>query len=414
MGSRGDVTAYAVLGSALQRAGHTVRLATMASFASLAEQYHLDFFQLPGDAEALVRTAGTQGGLAGGMNLLRLWKAIRKSYGSLAQAWAESFSVSALLETDLYINQLPGGLFGWDLAEKSRRQMLAATVIPLAFTRTMPVMGFPALPLPGYNALTYRLAEQMVWSFFGPVVNRWRQHKLGLPPHPPGGYFAAMRRRTPVLNGFSPLVVPPPPDWGAHIHTLGYWLPEQADWQPPDELLRFLEAGPAPVFIGFGSMPLAEPRQTTALILEALRRTGQRGILHSGWAGLAQDALPETVFKVDYVPYDWLFAHMRMIIHHGGSGTTAFGLLSGVPSMVVSFAYDQPFWGQRIAALGVGPKPIPIDHLTVEALVTAIDRTLQDSAMHSQAARTAALLRQEDGLGSAVRVIEGLRYRIEF
>ena len=409
MGSRGDVTSYAVLGGALRRAGHTLRLATMASFASLAERYDLDFFLLPGDAEALVQTAGAQGGLAGGRSIPRLWKAITKSYGALAQAWAESFSASKLLETDLYINQLPGGLFGWDLAEKSGRQMLAATVIPLVFTRSMPVMGFPNLPLPGYNALSYRLAEQLVWSFFGPVVNRWRQHKLGLPPHPPGGYFTAMRRRTPVLNGFSPLVVPPPPDWGAQVHTLGYWLPEQADWQPPLELLRFLEAGPAPVFIGFGSMPVPDPPQTTALVLEALRRTGQRGVVHSGWAGLAADSLPETVLKVDYAPYDWLFPRMRMIIHHGGSGTTAFGLRSGVPSMVVSFAYDQPFWGRRIAALGAGPAPIPFNRLTVENLAAAIDRTVQDTAMHHQAAWVAAELRQEDGLGSAVRLIEELK-----
>jgi sterol 3beta-glucosyltransferase len=406
LGSRGDVTSYAVFGGALRRAGHQVRLATMQGFAGLAERYDLDFFPLPGDAQTLVQTTATAGGLAGKQNILRLWAGIRNSYGALAHAWAESFSASELLETDIYINQLPGGLFGWDLAEKSGRPMLVAAVIPLAFTRKAPVMGFPALRLPGYNAISYRLAEQLVWSFFGPVVNRWRASHLGLPPHPRGGYFAALRRSTPFLNGFSPLVVPPPPDWGPHIHTTGYWLPEQGDWQPPEALLRFLESGSPPVFIGFGSMPVPDPAQTTKTLVEALRRTGQRGLLHAGWAGLAQENLPEHIFKIDDAPYDWLFPRMGMVIHHGGSGTTAFGLRSGVPSQVVSFTYDQPFWGRRIAALGAGPPPVPFDRLSAGILADSIQRSLNDPHMHLRAQQISAQLRQEDGLTNAVRLVE--------
>jgi sterol 3beta-glucosyltransferase len=406
LGSRGDVTSYAVLGGGLRRAGHQVRLATMQSFAPLAERYSLDFFPLPGDAQALVQTAATAGGLAGKQNILRLWAGIRASYGALAQSWAESFSARELLETDIYLNQLPGGLFGWDLAEKSGRPMLIAAVIPLAFTRTMPVMGFPALRLPGYNAISYRLAEQLVWSFFGPVVNRWRTRQLGLPSHLRGGYFAALHRNTPFLNGFSPLVVPPPPDWGPQVHTTGYWLPEQGSWQPPESLLRFLDAGPPPVFIGFGSMPVPDAAHTTKIIVKALQRSGQRGILHAGWAGLAQDDLPEQILKIDDAPYDWLFPRMGMVIHHGGSGATAFGLRSGVPSQVISFTYDQPFWGRRIAALGAGPPPVPFDRLSAGALAGSIQRSLDDPDMLFQAQQIATQLRQEDGLGAAVHLVE--------
>lgn len=406
LGSRGDVTSYAVLGGALRRAGHRVRLATMQSFGGLAGRYGLDFFPLPGDAQALVQTTATTGGISGGKNILRLWAGIRASYGAMAKSWAERFSDLTLLETDVFINQLPGGLFGWDLAEKSGRPMLIAAVIPLAFTRTMPVMGFPALRLPGYNAISYRLAEQLVWSFFGPVVNRWRTRQLGLPSHPRGGYFAALRRNTPFLNGFSPLVVPPPPDWGPHIHTTGYWLPEQGSWQPPESLLRFLDAGPPPVFIGFGSMPVPDPAHTTKIIVEALRRSGQRGILHAGWAGLAQEDLPEHIYKIDDAPYDWLFPRMGMVIHHGGSGTTAFGLQSGVPSQVVSFTYDQPYWGRRIAALGAGTPPLSFDRLSAGALAESIQRGLHDPDMHLRTQQISAQLRQEDGLTKAVRLVE--------
>jgi sterol 3beta-glucosyltransferase len=98
---------------------------------------------------------------------------------------------------------------------------------------------------------------------------------------------------------------------------------------------------------------------------------------------------------------------MGMVIHHGGSGTTAFGLRSGVPSQVVSFTYDQPFWGRRIAALGAGPPPVPFDRLSAGALAESIQRSLNDANMHLQAATAiASQLRQEDGLTNAVRLVE--------
>ncbi len=78
------------------------------------------------------------------------------------------------------------------------------------------------------------------------------------------------RQRIPVVQGFSRHVIPVPPEWGAHIHTTGYWTLDESGWSPSERLLAFLEAGPAPVFIGFGSMPVPDPQQTTRLIVKAL------------------------------------------------------------------------------------------------------------------------------------------------
>jgi sterol 3beta-glucosyltransferase len=153
-------------------------------------------------------------------------------------------------------------------------------------------------------------------------------------------------------------------------------------------------------------MPVPDPAGTTQLIVEALRYTGQRGILHAGWAGLAQNDLPENILRIEYAPYAWLFPRMGMVVHHGGSGTTAFGLMSGVPSQVVSFTYDQPFWGRRVAALGAGPPPLPFNHLTTRALVKSIESSLSNTQMQHRAAQVADQLRLEDGLSAAVRVVE--------
>lgn len=137
---------------------------------------------------------------------------------------------------------------------------------------------------------------------FRTVLNHWRVSTLGLPLRSFWGTFP--QRPDPnwtILNGFSSKVVPRPADWGTHIHTTGWWLPDQTDWQPPAALLRFLEEGPAPVFIGFGSMPVADPRGTTAVIMEAVRQAGVRAILHAGWAGLGSGSShghPPEIFSI--------------------------------------------------------------------------------------------------------------------
>ncbi len=97
--------------------------------------------------------------------------------------------------------------------------------------------------------------------------------------------------------------------------------------------------------------------EMTADILEALRITGQRGLLQTGWGQLTASALPDCAFQIDSAPHDWLFPRMSMIVHHGGAGTTASALRAGLPSLVVPFTADQPFWGQRMAEPGVGPGP---------------------------------------------------------
>ncbi len=82
-------------------------------------------------------------------------------------------------------------------------------------------------------------------------------------------------------------MIPKPADWGDNIHVTGYWFLEpEADWQPPIDLVNFLQAGPAPVYIGFGSMVNSKAEETTRLILQALERSSQRGVLSAGWGGL--------------------------------------------------------------------------------------------------------------------------------
>ena len=158
-------------------------------------------------------------------------------------------------------------------------------------------------------------------------------------------------------------------------------------------------------------MSSRKPEETADLILRALARAKQRAVILSGWGGLHAADVPESVFMVDSVPFDWLFPRMAAVVHHGGAGTTSAGLRAGVPSIVVPFFGDQPFWGGRVAALGVGPKPIPRRKLTVERLAGAIQTAVTDQAMRQRAADLGATIRAEDGVARAVAVVQEFEKR---
>ncbi|WP_233583264.1 glycosyltransferase, partial [Corallococcus sp. CA053C] len=264
----------------------------------------------------------------------------------------------------------------------------------------------PRRPLPGFvNRSLHVAMRQLVWLGFRRMVNQARRNVLGLGPwslvHP--GHVM-LERRWPVVYGFSPAVVPPPPDWSDLIKVTGYWfLDEARTWVPPVGLLDFLNAGPAPVYVGFGSMGGFDAAETSRLVVQALN--GRRAVLAAGWGGLDRKALPENVHFVDSAPHDWLFPRMAAVVHHGGAGTTAAALRAGVPMAVVPFLGDQPFWGWRMEQLGVAPRPIPRKQLTAQNLATAIAAT-DSPGMRARAEHLGATIRSEDGVGQAVRIIE--------
>ena len=153
-------------------------------------------------------------------------------------------------------------------------------------------------------------------------------------------------------------------------------------------------------------MTVNNPDQKTHVILKALDQSGTRGILHAGWGGLGNQSLPDNVYKIEYAPYSWLFPRMAMVIHHGGSGTTGDGLRAGVPTCAVPFLFDQHFWGERIAALGVGPNPIRHRDLGVERLKQTIQLGTANAQMRNRAADLGKKIRAEEGVKNALEVIE--------
>jgi sterol 3beta-glucosyltransferase len=277
-----------------------------------------------------------------------------------------------------------------------------------------PTQDFPSLlfyqgPRFGklYNALTHQVFEQVFWQMTGRSLSAfWRDkgRKDVVPGMPP--YRNQRDEGLPILYGYSQHVLPRPHDWKSNILITGYWfLDAPADWQPPADLVDFLQSGDPPVYIGFGSMGnKSRAQESTEIAIEALSITGKRGVLASGWNSLSHSInLPENVYIIKDVPHDWLFPQMAAVVHHGGAGTTAAGLRAGVPSVIIPHGMDQPMWGQRVAELGVGSPPIPRKQLTAEKLAGAINRSLQDD-VRDRARTLGEKISGEDGVSRAVEL----------
>ena len=142
--------------------------------------------------------------------------------------------------------------------------------------------------------------------------------------------------------------------------------------------MEFINAGPSPIYIGFGSIVVNDPSALTNIVFQAVKQTGQRALVSKGWGKLGNDMkIPENIMLVDNLPHDWLFAHVSCIVHHGGAGTTAAGLALGCPTVIVSFFGDQQFWGRLVAHVGAGPPAIQYNNLSVENLRDALNIALR-------------------------------------
>lgn len=194
-------------------------------------------------------------------------------------------------------------------------------------------------------------------------------------------------------------MLPKPRDWAENIEICGFSFPDpDPDYIPPEEVTRFLNQGPRPIYIGFGSIVIGQTTPLTHIIFKALRKTGQRAIISRGWSNLGSEHtdVPDDVLFIGNVSHDWLFQHVSCVVHHGGAGTTATGLACGCPTIIIPFFGDQRFWGKIVFRAGCGPNPIPIKQLTVGNLSKAIEFALMPET-HRKAREIQRCIRTESG-----------------
>jgi UDP:flavonoid glycosyltransferase YjiC (YdhE family) len=180
------------------------------------------------------------------------------------------------------------------------------------------------------------------------------------------------------------------------------------EYSASSELQEFLHSGSPPVCVSFGSMVNRDAINIDHVVREALTETDNRGIILSGWSQV-ENRSSDKLLYMDAAPHDWLLPRCKMIVHHGGAGTTSAGLRAGIPNIVVPFMADQPFWGRRVHAIGAGPRPIPVKKLSTGKLTQAILEADSD-ACRVRARAIGQRIRSEDGIDEAVKRIEDYAY----
>ncbi|KAG0651425.1 UDP-glucose:sterol glucosyltransferase 80B1 [Hyphodiscus hymeniophilus] len=418
VGSRGDVQPFVALGKVLKSTyGHRVRLATHPTFKDFIEENGLEFFSIGGDPAELMAFMVKNPGLMPGLESLKSGDVGKRRKGMeeiVLGCWRSCIEAGDGLGPALRSDSSESlGLFDAGInmdTNPTERPFIADAIIanppsfahihiaekmgiPLHMMFTMPWSPTQQFPHPLANIqssnadvnmtnfVSYALVEMMTWQGLGDVINRFRERALGLDPisliWAPG---MLTRLRVPYTYCWSPALIPKPKDWGQHISISGfYFLDLACSYTPAPDLAEYLAAGPPPIYIGFGSIVVDDPDAMTKMIFEAVKIAGVRALVSKGWGGLGADALgiPDGVFMLGNVPHDWLFQHVAAVVHHGGAGTTAAGIATGKPTVVVPFFGDQPFWGAMVARAGAGPVPIPYKQMTAEKLAASIAEALK-------------------------------------
>lgn len=409
-GTRGDIQPYIALSLGLKQAGHLVRILTHQIFEVFVKEYGLDFYPLQLDPRQVLINQALSGL---GNNTIRINRWMEENFKPVLHDIFIA-TLNANRGADLILNS--GLSFaGWHVAEKLNIPALATYLWPVTPSRHFPAASgkIPPKWLPfrgGVNYLSTKLSNQLFFYLLLSSVNRCRKDILDLRPMKFREYWSldSPSSSAPLTYGYSPVVLPKPPDWSNNQQISGYWFLDTArGYQPEMTLLDFLADGPPPVYIGFGSMVDHEREEITQIVINALRETNQRGILLDGWSTLGSGDLPDFILRIDAVPHDWLFPKMAAVVHHGGAGTTAAGLRAGIPSVIVPSFGDQFFWGWRVHEIGAGPKPIPRNKLTVANLTRAIQQAVYNENIKNKTLLISQQIRAENGVDTAVGMIEG-------
>ncbi|MEB3981989.1 glycosyltransferase [Mycobacterium sp. 663a-19] len=358
-GTRGDVEPCAALGRELLRRGHEVRLAVAPDLVGFAESVGLDAVAYGVETQALLGAyrdfwMSLFGNFWRVRELRRLWAELREP---VTRCWSEmSTTLTSLAEgADL--------LFTGLAFERPAANVAEYYDIPLATLHYLPVRAngqfVPLLPAPLARS-AMRGMEWLDWLVEKKVEDAQRR-ELGLPKATRPAPRRIAERGSLEIQAYDEVCFPElAAEWAKcvgpngplrpFVGALTLELPTEAD----TEVASWIAAGTPPVFFGFGSMPVESPASTLAMIGAACAQLGERALVCSGWSDFSEVPHFEHVKVVGAVNFAAIFPACRAVVHHGGAGTTAVGLRSGIPTLILSMDVNQTVWGARVKRLKVG------------------------------------------------------------
>jgi sterol 3beta-glucosyltransferase len=387
-GSYGDVRPAVALGLGLQKAGHKVSIIATLEFKNFITSVGLEY---------IIITDDEMGNYIPDPRI----KQNRPTKELLNKLWTIFQDADAIICTPYWF------LCSY-IAEKLEIPCYISAFILLSPTNTFPFVYASRKPTLGgiFNWMSYHFYDQRLWQSLRQTLNQWREEVLGLPPLP---YWAGIirwihQKQIPCFYSHSPAFLPKPSDCTDSVHMTGYWfLDDFVDWQPSKELVEFLATGSPPVYIGFGGTGYWNPEELT-IVLEALARSKQRGIIFVGENINEQAMLPENVFPIKWASFDWLFPKMSAVVHHGGLGTIHAALKAGVPSIIIPLDEENIFWGNRLVELDLSPPLINEKQLSAKKLAEAIKIVVTDKNIRKKITNLSEQIKAEDGITRAVEV----------
>jgi vancomycin aglycone glucosyltransferase len=401
-GSRGDVEPLAALAEQLQALG--AETAVVAS----PDQEFTDV--LDGVGVPHLKVGGSVRDLVTGRNPGQMERVLADFEGHARELMDDYAGALLAAAEDGCDAIVATGLFPSVVAARAVSELLGIRyVCAVLQPTTLPSPTHSPFPMKGWkwpDEITDNLARwewdiEKMNGLFGAPANGFRE-SLGLDP------VDNVRDHTytdqpwlatdPILSPWEPTEL--------DVVQTGAWI--LANRRPLSaELEAFLEAGEAPVYAGFGSMPMQAAKDASEVAVEAARANGRRLVLASGWAELASADAGEDVLVIGGVNQQALFPRVAAIVHHGGAGTTTTATRSGSPQVVVPQIVDQPYWAERVAELGAGVAhagPVP----TVESLSATLAKALAPETVR-RAAEVGAMIRTDGAEVAAERLVDEVR-----
>lgn len=402
VGSRGDVQPMLALAQAFVARGHEPLIAAPPNFETWARSLGFEFAPLGADVQVFL--AEHDAVMTG--NPVKMLQGMSHFFAEQIPAQVEQLT-PACRGADAIMAA------GLAFAAPSVAEHLHLPLLYVLYTTCVlpssqhPPMMVPWHGLPNWlNDLLWRADHLLTDSLVRGTLNASRA-SIGLPPV--DDLRRHLTEEAPLVIAADEVLLPPDPLWeGRHPYSNFIFFDDPTPLDP--KLDAWLADGEPPVFVGFGSMSGAGTDRVESMIVEAVSATGRRCIVGAGWAGLGAGAMPSGWRVVREAPHALLFPRTAVVVHHGGSGTTASALRAGVPQVLLPLILDQFHHAHRLHVAGISPRPVPMEKITSAKLAGAIQAALELPAGPRQAA--AARLRASDGRGEIVRRVEAMVARL--
>ena len=411
VGTQGAVGPLVAFGEGLRDAGHDIVIGTHDNFKEFITRRGLGFASIAGDATNMLKEETIDRGFSAGTNPVSYLLALRQEAKDLHLAALNVFDKSLEVCRGADAVMFHDHMFAADaIANHYKIHSIQAYNTPVTQTGEISsYVGFrPGSTSRIYNHASYYMRDLATWLPYKSVLNGWRKSRLGMPPLPiTGAYREMYSRKVPLLYSVSPVLYPKPADWGDWVHMTGYWQGEfNHHFDAPQGLVDFLSTDPKPICIGFGSMRVSHSEGMTRMLLQALKKNGQRAVILTGWGGMRSAQWPDYVYALPEAPHDWLYPRVSAVVHHGGVGTLMSSLRAGIPTLSIYFGGDGILWAWRGHQLGVGPQPIHFKKVTTERLTEAIHALVNQSSFQDRAKQVSIEIKAENGVANAVQIFQ--------